>query len=176
MEKIHELLLTFFYCGKSPKAPGTVGSFASVVLWFFAAQWFFDQEISLINQNIFWGIFLILAFIYGCYASPIYAKKFGQIDHGSIVIDEVVGQISALQITFLFLSENYFSQFDLIVIFSHLAFCFIAFRFFDIVKPSFIGYCDRNFKNGFGVMFDDLVSGAVTAVIGIAIIFFLKSF
>jgi phosphatidylglycerophosphatase A len=58
------------------------------------------------------------------------------------------------------------------VIFVHLAFCFISFRFFDIVKPSLIGIADRNFKNGFGVMFDDLISGAVTAAIGILFIFF----
>jgi len=171
MLKFHEFLLTFFYCGKSKKAPGTVGSFASLVLWFFLTKFFFTQEISIEAQNIFWGIFLISAFIYGCYASPIYAKKFGQIDHGSIVIDEVVGQILALHLTFLLLRENYFSDNFLIIL--HLLLCFISFRFFDIVKPSFIGYCDRHFKNGFGVMFDDLVCGLVSAAIGALIIFLI---
>ena len=168
MSNLHEIFLTFFYCGKAKKAPGTVGSFASVIFWLFLTKIFFDQNISLETQNIFWGIFLTVAFFYGCYASPIYAKKFGQIDHGSIVLDEVVGQILALQFTFFLLHENYFSEPKLIA--THLFLCFIFFRFFDIVKPSFIGYCDRHFKNGFGVMFDDLVCGIMTAAIGFAII------
>jgi phosphatidylglycerophosphatase A len=41
--------------------------------------------------------------------SEIYAAKFGEIDHPSIVLDEVVGQIIALQIGFSFYHDNYFS-------------------------------------------------------------------
>ena len=169
MLKIHELILTFFYLGKSKKAPGTVGSIGSVALWFFLTKWFFSQEISIANQNIFWTIFLIVIFLYGIFAIPIYAKKTGEIDHGSIVLDEVLGQVLALQATFFFIHENYFSQPNLIL--THLFFSFVLFRFFDIKKPSVIGYCDRNFKTGFGVMFDDLLCGLVVAVIGIVIIF-----
>lgn len=164
MLKLHELLLTFFYSGKARKAPGTFGSFVSLLFWFLLTTCFFNNDISLVSQNIFWGIFLITAFIYGCLASPIYAKQFGQIDHQSIVLDETVGQILALQITFSLLHKIYFSQPLLIT--CHLIFCFISFRFFDIKKPSFIGYADRNFKNGFGVMFDDLLCGVVTALLG----------
>jgi len=169
---MHEFLLTFFYFGKSKKAPGTVGSIASLVFWFFTAQYFFTHEFSIQTQNIFWGVFLTVSFIYGCLASPIYAKKLGKSDPGSIVLDEVVGQILALQTTFLLLQENYFFQPKTILL--HLTFCFLSFRFFDIVKPSFIGFCDRNFKNGFGVMFDDLICGIVTALIGCAAIWFLN--
>lgn len=174
MIKLHEFLLTFFYCGKSPKAPGTVGSFASVILWFFVAKWFFDQEISLTNQNIFWGIFLTLSFIYGCIASPIYTKQFDESDHQTIVLDEVVGQILALQITFSLIRENYFSQPFLIII--HSLICFALFRFFDIKKPSIIGLADQNFKNGFGVMFDDLLSGIAAALVGVILIISFKTF
>lgn len=169
MNKLHELLLTFFYTGKSPKAPGTVGSLASLILWFFVAKYFYANEIPIDQQNLFWGIFLLSCFVYGAYASPLYAKKFGQIDHGSIVIDEVVGQIFALQFLYFLLPEDYFSRPDIIAI--HLIFCFASFRFFDIKKPWFIGYCDQKFKTGFGVMFDDLLCGMVTALIGT---FFLK--
>lgn len=169
---MRELLLTFFFSGKPKKAPGTCGSLAALIVWFFVTKYFFTAEISLTNQNIFWGIFLILSFIYGVIASPGYAKQFGQIDHQSIVLDEVVGQIFALQATFLLLHENYFSQNKIIA--AHLIFCFVAFRFFDIKKPSFIGYIDRNFKNGLGVMLDDLVSGVVAAAIGAIIIIALS--
>jgi phosphatidylglycerophosphatase A len=169
MLKIHELLLTFFYSGKVKKAPGTFGSFASLIFWLLLSNYFFSQEISLFWQNIFWAVFLVFAFCYGCFASPIYAKQFGQIDHQTIVLDETVGQIVALQITFSLIDENYFSNPTLIA--AHLIFCFVSFRFFDITKPSFIGYCDRNFKNGFGVMFDDLICGIVTAIIGASLIY-----
>lgn len=169
MHKLHEIILTFFYCGKAKKAPGTVGSFASMVLWLLISLWFFSHEITFFWQNIFWAVFLVLAFFYGVFATPIYAKKFGQIDHQTIVLDEVVGQILALHLTFLAIGQNYFLRTDLVAI--HLFFCFASFRFFDITKPSFIGYCDRNFKNGFGVMFDDLLCGIVTAILGV---FFLK--
>lgn len=168
MPRFHEFFLTFFYSGKIKKAPGTFGSFVSLLFWLFLAALFFNRDISLISQNIFWTIFLIAAFIYGCIASPIYAKQFGQIDHQTIVLDETVGQIIALQVTFSLLYQNYFLQPSLI--FSHLIFCFILFRFFDIKKPSFIGYCDRNFKNGFGVMFDDMLCGLITALIGSVLI------
>ena len=168
MLKLHELLLTFFYCGKVKKAPGTVGSFVSVLFWIFFTKIFSDQQIAIEIQNIFWGFFLIITFIYGCLATPIYTQQFGQVDHQTIVLDEVVGQILALQFTFFLLWENYFSHPALIA--SHLIFCFASFRFFDIKKPSFIGYCDRNFKSGFGVMFDDLLCGIITALIGAAAI------
>ncbi len=172
MLKLHEFFLTFFYSGKAKKAPGTFGSFTSLLFWFFLTLFFFNHQVSLQSQNIFWGIFLVAAFIYGCIASPIYAKQFGEMDHQSIVLDETVGQIIALQITFSLLFEKYFSQ--PILIAAHLFFCFVLFRFFDIKKPSFIGYCDRNFKSGFGVMFDDLLSGIIAALIGVCLIFLVK--
>ena len=171
MLKLHELLLTFFYSGKAKKAPGTVGSLMSLLFWFFLTTYFFNHGFSLIFQNIFWGLFLITAYVYGCIASPIYAKQFGQIDHQTIVLDETVGQIIALQITFFLVYDTYFSQPFLIA--AHLIFCFVSFRFFDITKPSFIGYADRNFKTGFGVMFDDLICGLITALIGSGLLLLL---
>ncbi len=165
---MNELILTFFYSGKAKKAPGTFGSLASLIFWFVIAKIFFNQEISLQTQNIFWGIFLLVIFIYGWLAIPFYAKKFKTIDHGSIVLDEVVGQVFALQFTFNLIYENYFLQNNLI--FWHLILSFAFFRFLDIKKPLFIGWCDRNLKNGFGVMFDDLLCGIVIA--GLALIFY----
>ncbi len=159
---MNELILTFFYSGKAKKAPGTFGSAAALGFWFLLS-YFFASKISLTNQNIFWGIFLILILIYGSLFIKNYAKKFGQIDHKSIVLDEVLGQVLALQISFNFIKQDYFS--DNILIAEHLLFCFIFFRFFDITKPLFIGWCDRNLKNGFGVMFDDLLCGIIAGII-----------
>lgn len=168
MLKLHELFLTFFYFGKTPKAPGTVGSFATVFFWLCFTALFCGFEVSLLAQNIFWAIFLISTFVYGCVVSPLYAKQFGQIDHQSIVLDEVVGQILALQISFIAIHKDYFLSPKLIAF--HLILCFVFFRFFDIKKPWFIGYADKNFKNGFGVMFDDLLSGIIAGILCILLL------
>ncbi len=162
MLKLHEFFLTFGYFGKAKKAPGTFGSVAALLFWLGITATFFNYQIPLLTQNIFWAIFLLTAFIYGCWASPIYARQFGEVDHQSIVLDEVVGQILALQLSFIVI-KNYFAQ-DFLISW-HLILCLALFRFFDIKKPGFIGYCDRNFKSGFGVMFDDLLSGIIAGLI-----------
>ena len=36
---------------------------------------------------------------------------------------------------------------------------FILFRIFDIVKPYPVSYYDKNFKNSFGVIMDDVAAG-----------------
>lgn len=165
---MREFILTFCYSGLAKKAPGTVGSLLSLVLWFLIAKLFALQEISLIYQNIFWAIFLVFGFFYGVFSSEAYSKKFGQIDHSSITLDEAVGQILALQISFNLIIDNYFLQNDLIL--KHLLISFVLFRFLDIRKPLFIGWCDRNLKNGFGVMFDDLLCGLIAGIALIIII------
>jgi phosphatidylglycerophosphatase A len=45
------------------------------------------------------------------------------------------------------------------------AFAFLVFRLFDIFKPPPIGYYDRMLKNGFGVMWDDLLAAGYTLLI-----------
>ncbi len=44
-------------------------------------------------------------------------------------------------------------------------FAFLVFRFFDIAKPPPIRQPDARLKNGFGVMFDDLVAAGFTLVV-----------
>ena len=42
---------------------------------------------------------------------------------------------------------------------------FFLFRFFDISKPFPINLVDNNIKNGFGVMFDDVIAGIFSTII-----------
>jgi len=42
---------------------------------------------------------------------------------------------------------------------------FILFRFFDIYKPGPIGWCDKNLQGGAGIMVDDLLAGAASAIV-----------
>ena len=48
------------------------------------------------------------------------------------------------------------------------------FRFFDIFKPFPIGYIDKNFKNSFGIMFDDVLAGIYTSIIILLFMIFIN--
>ena len=168
MIKLHEFLLTFFYSGKSKKAPGTVGSFVSVLFWLAITKYMSELGMHIMDQTVFWTRFVIIATIYASWAIPIYTKQFGQMDHQSIVLDETVGQVIALQLTFLLIHETYFLDVNVMLI--HLFLAFALFRFFDITKPLLIGWADR-MKTGFGVMLDDILAGFAAA--GVLIGYFL---
>jgi len=163
MLKLHELLLTFFYFGNVRKAPGTIGSILAVTLWFLLSSFFHAKDYSLLFQNLFWFSFIVAGIFYGTYAIPIYGKSVDNIDHKSIVFDEVVGQILALQISFSILFDDYFNDYAFIIF--HLLSSFVFFRFFDIAKPSLIGKIDRELKNGIGVMMDDIFAGIMAAYV-----------
>jgi phosphatidylglycerophosphatase A len=73
------------------------------------------------------------------------------------VIDEVAGQVIALWPLSLLLPEHALAPLP-------LAFGFVAFRAFDIAKVGPIGWAERHFTGGRGVMFDDVVAGAAAAL------------
>lgn len=87
-----------------------------------------------------------MLFVAGCYLCEVAGKALGVADHGGIVWDEIVAFCAVLM-----------------TVPSHWAWwvaAFAAFRYFDIVKPMPIGWFDRRYKNGFGVMFDDVLAAA----------------
>lgn len=137
MKKIALILAEFFYLGRSPFAPGTVGSLGSLAIWVPAI---------LYNWPFWVKIFLLVAiFFLGLWASKYGIEYYEKEDPKQVVIDEVVGQ----GIPFLFIS---FSLFNIIL-------AFLLFRFFDILKPWPIKKIEKSFPNAFGLMFDDVVAG-----------------
>ncbi len=136
--KFQELFLTFFYIGYFPYFPGTVASFFSAFLWFFLP----GDEIKLFLLSLVF----FLSFI-GCY---FYDKYNEMNDPPFIVIDEVVG----MWIGLFFIPDNF--------IFYLIA--FLLFRFFDILKPSFV-YHSQNIPFGIGILADDILSGLLTFLI-----------
>jgi len=42
---------------------------------------------------------------------------------------------------------------------------FVLFRVFDIAKPPPIRYFERRYRDGFGVMFDDIVAAAYALIV-----------
>ena len=88
-------------------------------------------------------------FVFGCYICEIAGQALGVPDHGGIVWDEIV----AFCVVLMTVPERW----------GWWLAAFAAFRFFDIVKPAPIGWLDKHFKNGFGVMVDDLMAAAYAA-------------
>jgi len=170
--RFHGILLTFFGCGKWKYGPGTLASFVTILIWLSVSLSFFNLEADTFYELLFWLTIITLLFIYGLLFIPLYSTLLDSTDHPSIVIDEVVGQLVALCLTYPFVKKYYFNDtwfLSNLVMFAHVFSCFIFFRFFDIAKPFFIGWVDRNIKNSFGVMFDDLLCGLISAGINIFI-------
>jgi len=140
-----KFFLTVGYSGLSPKAPGTVGSFVSLLL-----------VLALLPYLHVSTIFLIALFIsvIAVKQIDIYEKEVGVHDGKEIVIDELAGMWIAISICGI-TQEN-------LMIMAPLA--FIYFRLFDIWKPSIIGRIDRDVKGGWGVMGDDLVAGIAAGI------------
>jgi phosphatidylglycerophosphatase A len=149
MKKINVLVSTFFGCGYLTKIPGTITSIVTTILIYLAYEYLGFAELK------FSIIFFILLFLYSFYAVKNSESEFKNKDPRQIVIDEVLGQSMPL-IMLLYLSQN--NQLNLqIEIYYVLSLVF--FRFFDILKPFPVSYFDRNFKNYFGIIMDDIMAG-----------------
>lgn len=171
--KMHGILITFFGCGKLRHGPGTLASFMTVMMWLgFSALFYKFELITPIYEMFFWLAISTALFIYGIIFIPLYEKHLNSHDHPSIVIDEVVGQLVALCLTYPFVKKYYFDNtlfLNQLIMLGHIILSFTFFRFLDISKPLFIGWIDRNVKSSFGVMLDDLVCGLITAALNITI-------
>ena len=162
IKKINILIITMFGIGNSRYAPGTVASFVTCLVYIF----FYTFEINI----IFLVFFLTITFVYSVYVIDVLIKNFSEIDAKEIVIDEFIGQsIPALTI-YAFLEKSNLSHFILYIMVS-----FILFRIFDILKPYPINRIDKNMKNGFGVILDDIVAG-IFSVIVLLILILLMNF
>jgi phosphatidylglycerophosphatase A len=120
--------------GLSPKAPGTVGTLLGFPL--FATL----MSLGILTQLVL----LTIMFMVGVVCCHITGKVIGEPDHSGIVIDEIV--CFAMVLVFVPATPLWWSA------------AFATFRFFDIVKIWPANWVDKNFKNGFGVMLDDLVA------------------
>ena len=149
MKKINILISTFFGYGYLTKIPGTVTSLVTTIFIYIAYEYlgYADFKFSV--------IFFLLLFFYSFYAVKDSESEFKNKDPRQIVIDEVLGQAMPL-IFLLYLNQK--NQLGLqIEIYYFLS--FLSFRFFDIIKPFPVSYFDKNFKNYFGIIMDDIMAG-----------------
>ncbi len=127
--------------GLAPKAPGTFGTLAAVPLVI---------VLSFFSSAVGFGFILALS-ILAVYVCQVVTNDIGVEDHGSIVIDEVVGfaiTMWAVPLDFIDLCVG-----------------FALFRLFDIVKPWPIRWFDRNIHGGLGIMLDDIVAGILACAV-----------
>ena len=88
-------------------------------------------------------------------------SEFVNKDPRQIVIDEVLGQSMPLILLLHLNQTNQISmQIEIYYIIS-----FFAFRFFDIFKPFPVSFFDKNFKNYFGIIMDDIMAGFYTMLV-----------
>lgn len=131
--------------GLSPVASGTAGTLFAWALYPLLRPSFGETGFA---------VFLLLAFLVGVYACGKTGRDLGVADHGAMVWDEIVPFWLVLFLT----PETWAWQ---------LA-AFLLFRLFDITKPPPARFIDRNIKNGFGVMADDVVA-AIYALVTLAL-------
>jgi phosphatidylglycerophosphatase A len=137
-----------FGIGKIKMIPGTVGSLATIIILFVL---FHTLDIS--SNLILLG--LIIIFIYSFSAVASHTENSENKDPKEIVIDEFIGQ--SIPIYLYEISHGTEKSPNEAIIF--YAICFVLFRFFDIKKPFPVSFFDRNFKNSFGVIMDDVCAG-----------------
>jgi len=143
LRKPARLIVFGFGSGLIRPASGTWGTLAAWLLWV-AAEPFLTQ---------FWavGLFLALAFVYGCWACERVCRELDVHDHLGMVWDEMVAFWFVL-----WLSPSGWLA----------GLCaFVLFRYFDIAKPPPIKYVDAKVKGGLGVMIDDLIAALFAIVI-----------
>ena len=142
---LRKFFLTVGYSGLSPKAPGTVGSFVSLLLVL--------PLIPYLHVSTIFMVALLISVI-AVKQIDIYEEEVGVHDGKEIVIDELAGMWIAISICGITEAN--------MMIMAPLA--FVYFRIFDIWKPSVIGKIDRDVKGGWGVMGDDIVAGIAAGV------------
>ena len=148
LKKPSHLFATWFGVGLIRPAPGTWGSLAAILIWYFAE--FLHSSIYIILP-----IFILFSWLVCSQASQDSDSK----DHSAIVIDEVAGMFVALS----------FVTHEIII----YLWTFLLFRFFDIWKPWPISLADKNVEGGLGILLDDLIAGLFAGGIIYAIFIFI---
>ena len=145
---LNTLFVTMFGLGKVPKIPGTFGSLGTVVVLYL-----FFHIFNISSSIILMG--LIIIFIYSFSAVALHIKDNENKDPKEVVIDEFIGQ--SIPIYLYEISHGIEKNPNEAIIFYGI--CFVLFRYFDIVKPFPVSFFDKNFKNSFGVIMDDVCAG-----------------
>ena len=142
-----------FGLGKIKFMPGTFGSFVTIIILYFLFH-IIDMSSNLILM------FLIIILAYSFYAVASHIKFKENKDPSEIVIDEFIGQSIPIYLYEISHGTEKSSE-EAIILYS---ICFVLFRYFDIMKPFPVNYFDKNFKDSFGVIMDDVCAGLYVVI------------
>ena len=148
IKTFNSLFVTMLGLGKIKFAPGTFGSLATAIILFYL------YHVLNISSNVIL-IGWIVIFIYSFYAVSTHTRDSKNKDPGEIIIDEFLGQ--SIPIYLYEISHGTTKENNEAIVYYGLF--FILFRYFDIIKPFPVNYFDKNFKNSFGVIMDDICAG-----------------
>ena len=143
-----------FGIGRLPKIPGSYASLVTVVLLYILFH------IFLVPADTFL-FFLVAIFIISLFAVNLFIKDLTNKDPKEVVIDEFIGQSIPICLYEIAHSETT----DTARVLTFYFIMFILFRIFDITKPYPVSYYDKNFKNSFGVIMDDICAGLYVVAI-----------
>ena len=154
LKKPYDILASLGGIGLIPFAPGTFGS---IFAWI---------AFILISHFVNMLVLTIVIIILSIWICEKVSKDLFEKDHKSIVIDELAGMwVALLPVIYFASSQN-----------ERIAYAILAlvfFRFFDILKPFPVSYFDQKYKNGFGIVFDDIIAGILATVPSLIILFLL---
>ncbi len=148
LKKINFLFVTLFGIGKISKIPGSIASLVTTVFLFFLFH------VVNISANIILVSIVVIFFI-SLWSVSIFIKSLDNKDPNEVVIDELIGQ--SIPICLYEIAHEGTKETSQVLTFYFII--FILFRIFDIVKPYPVSYYDKNFKNSFGVVMDDVCAG-----------------
>lgn len=127
----------------------------------------------------FWGFLTVtvLGALVGSYICGKTSDLMGVHDDPHIVWDEWVGMwVSLLPILWLhFYDDALLQGHQLSLLLLYFA-AFVAFRFFDILKPFPIKWVDKNVSGGFGILIDDILAGLMAGVVLIVFVSVLVTY
>ncbi len=134
-------LASGFGAGKSTRAPGTLGTLVAVPLYW---------GLKSASPSLYLAA-IVLGFVFGVYICSRLSEELDCDDHPGIVWDEIVG--------------FWIAMLGSPLLWQYILAGFLLFRFFDIVKPWPIRWCEQKVKGGLGIMLDDVLAGIFTAIL-----------
>jgi phosphatidylglycerophosphatase A len=127
--------------GFFPKAPGTMGTLATLPLCIGAQQ----------TGLWVYGVIVAAVIVLGWWSAEQVIRQWDRPDPKEVVIDEAAG----ILLTLWAVPASW----------PWWVGGFVLFRLFDIWKPGPVGWCDQNIKGGWGVMIDDVVAGTMAGAV-----------
>ena len=148
MTKISQIFSTLFFIGYVKWVPGTIGSLFALIIIILLN--------NVLNKNEFIILFICILIV-ATISIKIYSKSVNKQDAKEIVIDEFLG---------IYLIIIFFYDFEILNNeFIKILLIFLFFRFFDIIKPFPINWIDKNIKNSYGIIIDDIIAGIYSIII-----------